>query len=92
MGIPGVAATASKQIGYSVADLVANAVFGVLIWAIAVDKTRFTIQSLPQADGSVEPQRVHTTVVSPSVPSRRRPRAARRKTLEEITPGAASPF
>merc|ERR1712187_876582 len=31
----GAAATAAEQIGYSVADVVAKAVFGVLIWAIA---------------------------------------------------------
>merc|ERR1712213_72668 len=40
MGISGVAATAGEQIGYSVADVVAKAVFGVLIWAIASEKSR----------------------------------------------------
>merc|ERR1712113_633641 len=40
LGIPGVAATAGEQIGYSVADVVAKAVFGVLIWAIAAEKSK----------------------------------------------------
>merc|ERR1712111_143088 len=39
IGISGVAATAGEQIGYSIADVVAKAVFGVLIWAIAAEKT-----------------------------------------------------
>jgi len=40
MGISGVAATAGEQIGYSVADVVAKAVFGVMIWSIASEKSR----------------------------------------------------
>jgi len=40
IGISGVAATAGEQIGYSVADVVAKAVFGVLIWAIAAEKSK----------------------------------------------------
>jgi len=39
VGISGVTATAGEQIGYSMADVVAKAVFGVLIWAIAAEKT-----------------------------------------------------
>merc|ERR1712107_263310 len=39
MGISGATATAAEQIGYSVADVVAKAVFGVLIWAIAAAKS-----------------------------------------------------
>merc|ERR1712146_747349 len=39
MGIGGATATAAEQIGYSVADVVAKAVFGVLIWAIAAAKS-----------------------------------------------------
>merc|ERR1712078_352095 len=35
-----VAATAGEQIGYSIADVVAKAVFGVLIWAIAAEKSK----------------------------------------------------
>ena len=31
--------TAAEQIGYSIADVVAKAVFGVLIWAIAAKKS-----------------------------------------------------
>jgi len=40
LGISGVTATAGEQIGYSVADVVAKAVFGVLIWSIAAEKSR----------------------------------------------------
>jgi len=40
LGISGVTATAGEQIGYSVADVVAKAVFGVLIWAIAAEKSK----------------------------------------------------
>merc|ERR1711893_101904 len=40
LGISGVAATAGEQIGYSIADVVAKAVFGVLIWAIASEKSK----------------------------------------------------
>merc|ERR1711983_284917 len=40
IGISGVAATAGEQIGYSIADVVAKAVFGVLIWAIAAEKSK----------------------------------------------------
>merc|ERR1719407_269559 len=40
LGISGVAATAGEQIGYSIADVVAKAVFGILIWAIAAEKSK----------------------------------------------------
>jgi len=43
-GISGVAATSGEQIGYSVADVVAKAVFGVLIWAIASEKSQLESQ------------------------------------------------
>merc|ERR1712078_484574 len=39
VGLAGVTATAAEQIGYSIADVVAKAVFGVLIWAIAAKKS-----------------------------------------------------
>jgi len=39
-GFSGVTATAGEQIGYSIADVVAKAVFGVLIWAIAAEKSK----------------------------------------------------
>merc|ERR1712070_286102 len=39
MGIGGATAMCAEQIGYSVADVVAKAVFGVLIWAIAAAKS-----------------------------------------------------
>merc|ERR1712019_99248 len=38
-GLAGSTATTYEQIGYSVADFVAKAVFGVLIWAIAANKS-----------------------------------------------------
>merc|ERR1711871_562634 len=40
LGISGVSATAGEQIGYSIADVVAKAVFGILIWAIAAEKSK----------------------------------------------------
>jgi len=40
LGVGGVTATAGEQIGYSIADVVAKAVFGVLIWAIAAEKSK----------------------------------------------------
>eukprot|EP00451_Oxyrrhis_marina_P003328 CAMPEP_0204253694 /NCGR_PEP_ID=MMETSP0468-20130131/2033_1 /ASSEMBLY_ACC=CAM_ASM_000383 /TAXON_ID=2969 /ORGANISM="Oxyrrhis marina" /LENGTH=278 /DNA_ID=CAMNT_0051227297 /DNA_START=49 /DNA_END=885 /DNA_ORIENTATION=- len=40
IGLAGPVATMYEQIGYSVADVVAKAVFGVLIWAIASEKSR----------------------------------------------------
>merc|ERR1712211_123671 len=38
-GLKGSIATTYEQIGYSLADFVAKAVFGVLIWAIAANKS-----------------------------------------------------
>jgi bacteriorhodopsin len=40
IGLAGPVATMYEQIGYSCADVVAKAVFGVLIWAIAAEKSR----------------------------------------------------
>merc|ERR1712003_220754 len=39
IGLAGTVATTYEQIGYSIADVVAKAVFGVLIWAIAAGKS-----------------------------------------------------
>jgi len=39
VGINGATATVAEQIGYSIADVVAKAVFGVMIWAIARAKS-----------------------------------------------------
>jgi len=39
-GLAGTSATMYEQIGYSVADVLAKAVFGVFIWAIAAEKSR----------------------------------------------------
>jgi len=39
IGIAGTVATTYEQVGYSIADVVAKAVFGVMIWAIADGKT-----------------------------------------------------
>merc|ERR1712014_176452 len=39
MGLAGNVATTYEQVGYSIADVVAKAVFGVLIWAIASGKS-----------------------------------------------------
>merc|ERR1712161_6538 len=40
MGLAGTVATTYEQIGYSIADVTAKAAFGVLIWAIAAEKSR----------------------------------------------------
>jgi len=40
LGLAGPLATMYEQIGYSIADVVAKAVFGVLVWAIAAEKSR----------------------------------------------------
>jgi len=40
VGMAGPAASTYEQVGYSCADFVAKAVFGVLIWAIAAEKSR----------------------------------------------------
>merc|ERR1712151_1122973 len=39
LGLAGPIATTYEQVGYSIADVVAKAVFGVLIWAIAAGKS-----------------------------------------------------
>merc|ERR1711939_776437 len=39
VGLSGAYATCAEQIGYSVSDVVAKAVFGVMIWAIAAAKS-----------------------------------------------------
>jgi len=39
VGLAGPVATTYEQVGYSIADVVAKAVFGVLIWAIAAGKS-----------------------------------------------------
>jgi len=40
IGLAGPVATMYEQVGYSIADVVAKAVFGVMIWAIAAEKSR----------------------------------------------------
>jgi bacteriorhodopsin len=39
MGLQGAAATTYEQVGYSIADVVAKAVFGLIVWAIASTKS-----------------------------------------------------
>ncbi|CAE8609365.1 unnamed protein product [Polarella glacialis] len=39
VGLSGPAATMYEQVGYSLADVLAKAVFGVLIWALASEKS-----------------------------------------------------
>merc|ERR1712203_403248 len=39
VGLSGPFATCAEQIGYSISDVVAKAVFGVLIWGIAAAKS-----------------------------------------------------
>merc|ERR1712122_136952 len=46
--VAGLAATAGEQIGYSCSDVLAKAVFGVLIWAIASEKSKLEGGSLAE--------------------------------------------
>ena len=39
VGLEGATATAAEQVGYSIADVVAKAIFGILVWRIAHEKT-----------------------------------------------------
>lgn len=39
VGLSGASSTALEQVGYSLADVTAKAIFGVLIWRIAHEKT-----------------------------------------------------
>jgi len=45
-GIAGPAATVYEQVGYSAADVTSKAIFGVLIWAIAAEKSRLEQEDL----------------------------------------------
>lgn len=40
MGLAGAKASTYEQVGYSMADFIAKAVFGVLVWSIAAEKSR----------------------------------------------------
>ena len=55
VGLAGATATMYEQLGYSVADVTAKAVFGVLIWAIAAEKSKFEEDGklLPNWSGEV---------------------------------------
>jgi bacteriorhodopsin len=44
VGLSGPTATMYEQVGYSIADVVAKAVFGVMIWAIASEKSKLEEQ------------------------------------------------
>jgi len=46
VGLAGSVASTYEQIGYSIADVTAKAVFGVLIWAIAAEKSRIEEQGV----------------------------------------------
>jgi bacteriorhodopsin len=49
VGLTGGAAATAVQVGYTIADIVAKAVFGVMIYAIAVRKTEVETPQLDQA-------------------------------------------
>jgi len=55
LGISSVTATAGEQIGYSIADVVAKAVFGVLIWAIAAEKSKLESEYFDPRKGGLLP-------------------------------------
>merc|ERR1711920_861693 len=50
LGLAGTVATTYEQVGYSIADVVAKAVFGVLIWAIASGKSNEEERNGPLAE------------------------------------------
>jgi bacteriorhodopsin len=52
IGLTGGAATTAVQVGYSIADIVAKAVFGVLIYMIAVRKTEAETSTAPAAQAA----------------------------------------
>ncbi len=52
VGLSGGAASAAVQVGYTIADIVAKAVFGILIYAIAVRKTEAEGQELHVASAA----------------------------------------
>mgnify|MGYP006294131531 CR=1 FL=1 len=52
VGLTGGAATTAVQVGYSIADIVAKAVFGVLIYMIAVRKTEAETAATPAAEAA----------------------------------------
>jgi bacteriorhodopsin len=47
VGITGTSATIGVQLGYTIADVLAKPVFGLLVFAIAIAKTNFDSDSLP---------------------------------------------
>merc|ERR1712139_46993 len=51
VGLSGAFATCAEQIGYSVSDVVAKAVFGVMIWAIAAAKSEAAEAQGQKAEG-----------------------------------------
>merc|ERR1712139_356876 len=51
VGLSGAFATCAEQIGYSISDVVAKAVFGVLIWAIAAAKSEAAEAQGQKAEG-----------------------------------------
>merc|ERR1712228_1024628 len=55
MGLAGNIATTYEQVGYSIADVVAKAVFGVLIWAIAAGVIQGSAAFGPCAIFKVQP-------------------------------------
>jgi len=52
IGLSGTTASMCEQIGYSVADVVAKAVFGVMIWAIAAEKSKIEEQQGKTIEGA----------------------------------------
>jgi bacteriorhodopsin len=48
-GISGTAATTSVQVGYTIADVLAKPLFGLLVFAIAVSKTQFDLDNSNKA-------------------------------------------
>ncbi len=53
-GISGTAATTAVQVGYTIADVLAKPLFGLLVFAIAVSKTQFDLDNSNKSSGVEE--------------------------------------
>merc|ERR1711988_1754620 len=60
-GLPGPTPTAEEQIGYSIADVVAKAVFGIMIWNVAATKTAVEFENMRRALAEEESRTVKNT-------------------------------
>merc|ERR1712146_329333 len=60
-GLPGPTPTAEEQVGYSIADVVAKAVFGIMIWRVADVKSSVEFENMRRALAEEESRTVKNT-------------------------------